>query len=59
MKVSQNPPSRSNGLLAGLDRTDPDQVLVAFRLLRARHRSRPDIKAKLLELAERKLGAAT
>ena len=51
------PPKPKGGLLANVDRSNPDEILFAFRVLRQQHRQRPDVQRKLLELVERKLGA--
>jgi hypothetical protein len=51
--------TKANVLVANIDRNDIDQVAMAIRLLKDRHRRRPDVRAKLAELSERKQGAAT
>ena len=52
------PQAKANGLLDHVDRNDIDQVALAFRLLRDKHRRRADVRRKLAQLSERKQGAA-
>jgi hypothetical protein len=51
-KARRRPPASE--LLAGVDCSDANQIELAFRLLKSRHRQRPDVRARILELAERK-----
>lgn len=50
------------GLLAGIPRSEkPDdrEAFLAIDLLRRRHRQRPDVRAKLADLCDRKLSRAS
>lgn len=47
--------ARANSLLdAAKERGDDFSIAVAFDILKRRHRQREDVRAKIIELAERK-----
>jgi hypothetical protein len=58
MEVSQNPATKATRLLdAAISLAkdgDESVVAIAFNILRRHHRARPDVQAKLAQLAERK-----
>ena len=54
MTTTQPSQPISTLLDAAKERSDDFSIAIAFRLLKRKHRERPDVRDKLAELAERK-----